>query len=64
MPYDKFTKTDGKVRVHKRGGGGFTSHSPSKAKAHRTAALREAAARGKLRVAKRRTKRKATRLNR
>jgi hypothetical protein len=56
MPYDKFTKRGNTVRVHKKGGGGFTSHSPSKAKAHKTAAMREMAAKGTLRVAKRRRK--------
>jgi len=54
MPYASFTKTRGGVRVSKAGGGGFTAHTSSVAEAHRTAALRELAAHGKLRVAKKR----------
>lgn len=51
MPYKRFVKKGSKVEVFKNGHA-FTSHSPSKAAAHRTAGLREAAEKGTLRVAK------------
>jgi len=54
MPYTSFTKSKGGIRVSKKGGGGFTAHTTSMAQAHKTAAMRELAAHGKLRVARRR----------
>lgn len=52
MPYTKLKKRGGKVDVYKNGKA-FTSHSPSRAKAHKTAGMREMAEKGTLRVAKR-----------
>jgi hypothetical protein len=50
MPYTRFVERDGKVDVYKKEGGhevlAFTSHSPSKEVAHRTAAIRESHAGG------------------
>jgi hypothetical protein len=46
MPYTKFVKRGSKVNVYKNGKA-FTSHSPSKAKAHKTAGVRDAYAKGK-----------------
>lgn len=58
MPYTRFVKRGGKVDVYKRQGGkevlAFTSHSPSKEVAHRTAAIRESHSDGGKRKAKRR----------
>jgi hypothetical protein len=54
MPYTSFKRTGKGIRVSKKGGGGFTAHTTSKAQAHKTAALRELASKGKLRVAKKR----------
>ncbi|KPK68169.1 hypothetical protein AMJ82_08895 [candidate division TA06 bacterium SM23_40] len=62
MPYTRFKRRGKQVDVYKDGKA-FTSHSPSKAKAHKTAAMREMAEKGKLRVAKKR-KRKPRRTRR
>lgn len=51
MPYKKFVKRGNKVDVYKNGKA-FTSHSPSKARAHKTAGIREAAEKGRLRKRK------------
>jgi hypothetical protein len=62
MPYGKFVKRGNKVIVHKKSGGkAFASHSPSKAKAHKTAGMREMAEKGTLRVAKRGKRKKKSR---
>ncbi|KPK66952.1 hypothetical protein AMJ82_11555 [candidate division TA06 bacterium SM23_40] len=57
MPYTRFVRRGNKIDVYKDGKA-FTSHSPSKAEAHRTAGLRHSARKGKLRVAKRRSKKR------
>lgn len=54
MPYTRFVKRKGNVDVYKKEGGkevkAFTSKGPSLQAAHRTAAIREMAKKGKLRI--------------